>query len=821
MPYMREGNCVYHKNEDGSPGEVVKCHASAEEAQQHLEALYANVEEAKASPDGFAVVYGDTIKSLGGGKVGGYLVMYGNEAQRDLEGEYFTPETDFGLDWFDSRPVLYHHGLDKAIKGARIGKIESLKQDDMGVWIEAQLDLRNQYVAAILQLVEKGALGWSSGTLPHLIQRENGKITRWPIVEGSSTPTPAEPRLSVVPLKALLEVPRPEGLATAEPGSDDGAASDATKSGEPPAHSADAPAAEAQSQPAPLSTTENLAGGLPETAAPPADGSRKDPPSAKAEEDSRGDKAMDPKQVALAAVNATLQALNVNNVDEQKKMQLVDSILAHLQQSNNNGQNGQQPSPQGMMAADPAKFGEEAGKAALQVVQAYVAEQAAVKAAVPPVVTESKVADSVTPPPNIEVRTKYHDLNAEDMAFLASVRVAVYGKAWAPSIEFARELAAKTIKADAKGELPFMEIDPRDQTPYAIKAARLISSGAGLKDNEVINTGQSNFGAEWVPDIWSSELWRKVRGENRVLSLITVSDMPQDDWIIPLEGSDPTVYRVAQTTNDAQFNPASSPVASSKIGSANVTMSAKKLGARIAWSHEEDEDAIIRVVPEVRRKMLQAMEDAIEYDVLQADNTIAGSPSGNINRYDAATLAADGDHWLLGWDGIAHLPLVDATTLLVNQAAARPDITMLRGLRRKLATVYMTRLEDLVYIVEPVTGTYLLDMDGVQTIDKFGPNATLLKGQLAAIDSIPIVASYQFGQADDANGKLSNTPANNVFGRALLFFRPAFRFGYRRRVTMESVRFPLADASQLVSFCRVGFIRRDNTCASLAYNIGL
>ena len=43
-------------------------------------------------------------------------------------------------------------------------------------------------------------LGWSSGSVPHLVQRTKGslpgtqKITSWPIVELSLTPTPAEPR---------------------------------------------------------------------------------------------------------------------------------------------------------------------------------------------------------------------------------------------------------------------------------------------------------------------------------------------------------------------------------------------------------------------------------------------------------------------------------------------------------------------------------------------------------------------------------------------------------------------------------------------------
>lgn len=75
------------------------------------------------------------------GRVGGYLVVWGNPAQRDLQGEYFTPETELGLTWYDRRPVLYHHGLDGDVGPAVIGVMDTLKADAVGVWAEAQLVL--------------------------------------------------------------------------------------------------------------------------------------------------------------------------------------------------------------------------------------------------------------------------------------------------------------------------------------------------------------------------------------------------------------------------------------------------------------------------------------------------------------------------------------------------------------------------------------------------------------------------------------------------------------------------------------------------------
>jgi hypothetical protein len=77
------------------------------------------------------------------------------------------------------------------------------------VFIDGELDLRDKYEKAIYTLAEKGKLGWSSGSMSHLVTKKpNGKsfeITSWPIGEASLTPNPVEGRTAAIPLKALAE----------------------------------------------------------------------------------------------------------------------------------------------------------------------------------------------------------------------------------------------------------------------------------------------------------------------------------------------------------------------------------------------------------------------------------------------------------------------------------------------------------------------------------------------------------------------------------------------------------------------------------------
>jgi len=154
------------------------------------------------------IFYAGEVKALGDGKVAGYLARYGTPKDVDLEGDFFSKETDFGVDDAGKLPVYYQHGFDSQLKNRRIGR-GIVKYDDSGLWFEAQLELRDEYEKMLYELAKNGKLGWSSGAAGHLVEREQvGKsyhIKSWPIAEASLTPTPAEPRNSAVPVKSLFK----------------------------------------------------------------------------------------------------------------------------------------------------------------------------------------------------------------------------------------------------------------------------------------------------------------------------------------------------------------------------------------------------------------------------------------------------------------------------------------------------------------------------------------------------------------------------------------------------------------------------------------
>lgn len=156
--------------------------------------------------DNELIAFGNEVKALGGGKIGGVLVRMSTAQDPDLANDYFSAKSDVRFP--DELDVYYNHGLDDTLKKRVIGRAKLSRTDNADVWAETQLNLRDEYEKAIYAMAEAGKLGYSSGALSHLVEREPaGKamhIKTWVIGEASLTPSPAEFRNTVVTLKSFI-----------------------------------------------------------------------------------------------------------------------------------------------------------------------------------------------------------------------------------------------------------------------------------------------------------------------------------------------------------------------------------------------------------------------------------------------------------------------------------------------------------------------------------------------------------------------------------------------------------------------------------------
>lgn len=204
--------------------------ASIAEAHSTLDGVvrWAAYEDETDAMEKSLVALGGELKYLGetseGVHVGGYIVMFGDPEHTDLSRtrDFFTKSTDFDLDddntgrgtvYFHHRqPLATRDGGEVSIK-RKIGKGKITGIDEVGVLVDAIIFNRTEYEKAIADNIKH--TGWSSGTAPHLVEREaqaNGahKITRWPLgADLSITPIPAEPRTRVLSMKSYLAEAEP------------------------------------------------------------------------------------------------------------------------------------------------------------------------------------------------------------------------------------------------------------------------------------------------------------------------------------------------------------------------------------------------------------------------------------------------------------------------------------------------------------------------------------------------------------------------------------------------------------------------------------
>lgn len=300
---------------------------------------------------------------------------------------------------------------------------------------------------------------------------------------------------------------------------------------------------------------------------------------------------------------------------------------------------------------------------------------------------------------------------------------------------------------------------PSDDLVAAIKA--LTSTGSGTGD-ELVPTGMAGM------------LWDDFFLASRIAANLTRVNMPTNPFDIPLGLGSVTWRKGTENTATTASDPAT----------AKSTLTATELVTEQNWSYTLDEDAAVAMAPAIRARLAQSGAEILDSFALNADATNAAT--GNINLDDADP--DDASYYLTaGQDGIRHAFLVDNTAMgnsAGGDALAEADIT---GTLAKMGK-YAVNPDRLLLICDP--STYLnglLKLTNVTTVDKFGPSATILTGQLASIFGIPVIVSAPMSKTE-ADGKVSTTAGNNTLGQIAIAHRDMWYAGFRRDLMIETDR---------------------------------
>uniref|UniRef100_A0A6M3JBI3 Putative capsid protein n=1 Tax=viral metagenome TaxID=1070528 RepID=A0A6M3JBI3_9ZZZZ len=469
--------------------------------------------------------------------------------------------------------------------------------------------------------------------------------------------------------------------------------------------------------------------------------------------------------------------------------------------------------------AQDAKTAEDARIAA--AVKAALAEQAAAGTKANRLPFDKVAGDMPT------VR-KFHDqkwdsLDAGEMALAHQILTTARARNWDPNNEtFLKSMAHKAFSQEAAGDVNAHE---------GLKSLGLKTAG------DIEGSTLSSYGDEWAGILYSSALWEKIRAGTAIVAKIPSIEVPEgvETMKIPIEGTDPTWYMVAQAstlpTTEATGWP-NATITNSNVGTpTNLSLTPAKLGARVMWTGEMEEDSMVTWLPTLRDQLAKSGAEALEYVCVDGDT--ATTASTNIN--DGVTTPTTGDAFLLA-NGFR------ALAIRINTANKRTagGLTVADYLEtlKLMGTAGMNGADPSKtdFIIDPWVLWASLQLAEVQTRDVFSA-ATLENGLLAAIWGHKINVSYQMCTAGVKGATVTTaaymnksavtgyvdqtTEANNAYGTILAVRWDQWKLGWKRRMTLETTRIARADVTEIVAMCRFGLVYRDTDASAVSVGVSL
>jgi HK97 family phage prohead protease/HK97 family phage major capsid protein len=206
-----------------------------------------------------------------------------------------------------------------------------------------------------------------------------------------------------------------------------------------------------------------------------------------------------------------------------------------------------------------------------------------------------------------------------------------------------------------------------------------------------------------------------------------------------------------------------------------VTLNAYKVATKEYVGYEEEEDSLLILMPMIRDAMVRRCAKAIDGALLTGDGSTVPI-SGLSNRAGTSGTNA---------------------ALLQTVANGAVTISKLRGLRAQLGN-YGIDPADVAYIVNNDTYYDLLEDTTFMTMEKVGPLATVITGQVGMLAGSPVIATGEL--AARATGAI--TGLTNIAAYAV--YVPNFLVGAQRGLRIDTQELAAEQARVMVASMRVG-----------------
>ncbi len=308
------------------------------------------------------------------------------------------------------------------------------------------------------------------------------------------------------------------------------------------------------------------------------------------------------------------------------------------------------------------------------------------------------------------------------------------------------------------------------------------------------NYDGSGVGAELIPDQFLAELHMEYQVPTVVRSLFNEVQMTSNTMLAPRIDRGGRPYIKGTVTSD---NPALYPVSTVSMGQAQIT--AKGLATRYILDEELIEDSAVLLLPAMQRMIAKDMRDALEDAIINGDATATHQDdiaNWDIRgRWGSASLGGSNDHRRL-FTGLRAAAFDKSSTLDINSFDAAKMLELISKLGEYAAS-------DKVLIVSPeALYENLMGLDQLLTLEKFGPQATILTGQLGSIFGMPVVVSRFMSDDLASTGKYTGSGSTSGM---LVVSRESWNIFARRGIQIQQEQDITSGAYNMVATERLTF----------------
>jgi hypothetical protein len=292
-------------------------------------------------------------------------------------------------------------------------------------------------------------------------------------------------------------------------------------------------------------------------------------------------------------------------------------------------------------------------------------------------------------------------------------------------------------------------------------------------------------GDEWVPTAYASSFIDEYELDKVLEQRVKTIPMPSNPFVQPVKTGVTKARKATENTAMSEAN----------WNTTAITFTATKLAEYFILPEELTADSAPDFMAAGRDEVVRAQIRAVESAMINGDN--------DGTHIDSDTQAGAADLAEKIWKGWRRQALANSANGSTVNFGAAFNTTLLRQLRAAMGK-FGSNPRELLWICGPSVYTQFLALPDVSTVDKFGPQATVLQGALAAYQGIPIVNSEHFREDLNASGVYDGV--TTTLAGVLLVNTTRWYLGQRRPITVKMMPdLPSQDRFLLASYQRKDF----------------